>query len=140
MEPHATGLVLAVVGSVLLLAALAVALSARLGVPLLLAFLGVGMAAGSEGIGGIPFADYAAAFRAGTIALVLILFDGGLNTSATALRKVLAPAVALATVGVFVTAALLALGAHALGLPWPVALLVGSVASSTDAAAVFSVL
>src|SRR5690606_30972981 len=76
----------------------------------------------------------------GTIALVLILFDGGLNTSLAAFRKVAAPAGVLATLGVIMMAGVGALGARALGLSWPAALLVSAVVSSTDAAAVFAVL
>jgi potassium/hydrogen antiporter len=74
------------------------------------------------------------------IALVLILFDGGLHTSASVVRTVLVPALALATVGVLLTAALVAGGARLLGFSTPVAILLGSVASSTDAAAVFAML
>jgi cell volume regulation protein A len=140
MEPNATGVLLAAMGVVLLMTSLVVPVSNRLGVPLLLAFLLVGIAAGSEGLGGIPFEDYGLAFRLGTIALVLILFDGGLNTSTKVVRKVLAPAVSLATIGVLLTAAAIAGGAVLLGFSPAFALLIGSVVSSTDAAAVFAVL
>jgi cell volume regulation protein A len=98
------------------------------------------MLAGSEGIGGIAFDDYAFAFRIGTAALVLILFDGGLNTPVDAIRRVWAPAGLLATVGVAGTATLTAAGARLIGFEWPLALLLGAIVSSTDAAAVFSVL
>jgi potassium/hydrogen antiporter len=96
--------------------------------------------AGSEGIGRIPFTDFQFAFRLGSAALVLILFDGGLKTPLSAIREVAAPAAVLATLGVIGTAALVATFAHLLGLPWAPALLLGAVVSSTDAAAVFSVL
>jgi hypothetical protein len=139
-EPLATAVVLSAVGLLLLLAGLASPLPGRLGVPALLVFLGVGMLAGSEGLGGIPFDDYALAFRLGSVALVLILFDGGLNTPAAVVRRVAAPAGALATAGVVLTAALTAGAGLLFGLPSDVALLVGAVVSSTDAAAVFSVL
>jgi len=112
----------------------------RTGIPVVLVFLVIGMLAGSEGIGGIAFDDYQFAFRIGTAALVLILFDGGLNTPAESLRRVLAPAGVLATVGVAGTAALTAAGARLLGFDWPQAMLLGAIVSSTDAAAVFSVL
>jgi cell volume regulation protein A len=112
----------------------------RTGVPVALVFLAIGMLAGSEGVGGIAFDDYRFAFRVGTAALVLILFDGGLNTPVESLRRVLAPAGLLATVGVAGTAALTAGGARVLGFDWPQALLLGAIVSSTDAAAVFSVL
>ena len=84
----------------------------RTGIPVVLVFLVIGMLAGSEGIGGIAFDDYQFAFRIGTAALVLILFDGGLNTPAESLRRVLAPAGVLVTVGVAGTAALTAAAAQ----------------------------
>lgn len=139
-EPTATAALLAAIGILLVLAGLASPLSNRLGVPALVVFLALGMLAGSEGIGGIPFDDYALAFRLGTIALVLILFDGGLNTSPAALRRAAGPAVVLATVGVVATAALTAGAGILLGLDPMTAVLVGAVVSSTDAAATFAVL
>jgi cell volume regulation protein A len=139
-EPGATAALLAAVGVLLVLAGLASPLSNRLGVPALVVFLGLGMLAGSEGIGGIPFDDYALAFRLGTIALVLILFDGGLNTAPAVLRRAAVPAGLLATVAVVATAALVALAALALGLSPVMAIIVGAVVSSTDAAATFAVL
>ena len=74
--------------------------SQRIGVPIALLFLLIGMLAGSEGIGGIAFDDYGFAFRLGSLALALILFDGGLNTPLAAVRRTWAPAGLLATVGV----------------------------------------
>lgn len=139
-EPHATALVLAAFGALLAVSTLFSRVSQRFSVPVALAFLGLGMLAGSEGIGGIAFEDYGAAFRLGTVALVLILFDGGLNTPLAAVREAVRPAGVLATVGVVGTAGLVAAAAHALGFAWPQALLLGAVVSSTDAAAVFSVL
>jgi cell volume regulation protein A len=139
-EPLATALLLAAAGVLLAAGVLVSRTSGRLGVPAALLFLAVGMLAGSDGVGGIHFADYALTFRLGTVALVLILFDGGLNTPPSSLRGALAPAAALATLGVLGTAALAALAASLYGLPWPQALLFGAVVSSTDAAAVFSVL
>jgi len=140
VEPYATGIWLAAAGGLLLLAGLLSPVSRRLGIPALLIFLVLGMAAGSFGIGGIPFDDYALAFRLGTIALVLILFDGGLNTAPAALRTAGSRALVLATMGVVLTAGGVAGVARLLGFSWPVALVIGSVVSSTDAAAVFSVL
>ena len=139
-EPLATGVLLAAFGALLATSVLFSRASQRLAVPVALVFLGLGMLAGSEGIGGIPFEDYRFAFRIGTVALVLILFDGGLNTPLAAVRAVARPAAVLATVGVAGTAGLVAVAAHALGFTWPLALLLGAVVSSTDAAAVFSVL
>ena len=139
-EPESTALLLLTCGLLLAISVLFSRASQRFGVPIALLFLVVGMLAGSDGIGGIEFSDYGFAFRIGTVALVLILFDGGLNTPLSALRRVAAPAGILATVGVAAIAGLTAVGAHLLGLGWPEALLVGAVVSSTDAAAVFSVL
>jgi len=139
-EPAATAVLLAAVGILLALAGLASPLSNRLGVPVLVVFLVLGMLAGSEGIGRIPFDDYQLAFRLGTIALVLILFDGGLNTAPASLRRAARPAGLLATVGVVVTAALAAGAGMLLGLDPQTAMIVGAVVSSTDAAATFAVL
>ena len=139
-EPLPTALLLTAVGALLAVSVLASRASGRLGLPVALLFLLVGMLAGSEGLGQISFEDYGLTFRIGTVALALILFDGGLNTGVASLRRVLAPATVLATAGVAGTAAVMAFGARALGLGWAESLLVGAIVSSTDAAAVFSVL
>jgi len=139
-EPQATALLLATCGLLLGISVLFSRASQRFGVPIALLFLAVGMLAGSEGIGGIEFNNYRFAFRIGVLALALILFDGGLNTPLNAVRRAVAPAGVLATVGVAGTATLVAVGAHYLGLGWAGALLLGAVVSSTDAAAVFAVL
>jgi cell volume regulation protein A len=139
-EPLATALLLAIFGALLIVSVLFSRASERFAVPVALVFLGIGMLAGSEGLGGIAFEDYGFAFRLGTVALVLILFDGGLNTPAGAVRDAARPAGVLATVGVVGTAGLVAIGAYALGLPGLQAMLLGAIVSSTDAAAVFSVL
>ena len=139
-EPLATALLLTTFGVLLGISILFSRASERFGVPVALIFLGIGILAGSEGFGGIPFEDYAFAFRLGTMALVLILFDGGLNTSVSAVRLAIRPAGVLASVGVLGTAGLVAVGAHWLGFDWPEALLLGAIVSSTDAAAVFSAL
>jgi cell volume regulation protein A len=139
-EPQATALLLTTCGVLLAISVLFSRASQRFGFPIALLFLVVGMLAGSEGIGGIEFTNYQFAFRLGSLALALILFDGGLNTPLSALRRVAAPAGILATLGVAAIAGLTALAARLLGLGWPEALLVGAVVSSTDAAAVFSVL
>jgi cell volume regulation protein A len=140
MEPWNTAVVLSALGVLLVLAALCSPLSERLGIPALVLFLVIGILAGSEGLGGIWFDDQALAFRIGIVALAMILFDGGLNTSMETFRRAARPALVLATAGVVLTAGAVALFALWLGLTLPVALLVGSVVSSTDAAAVFSVL
>lgn len=125
----------------LLLGVLAGKASDRLGVPALLLFLGVGMLAGSEGMGGIPFDNYHLSQDLGITALGLILFSGGLGTSWTEVRPVLRPALTLATFGVLGTALSMACFAHfALALTWCEALILGAIVSSTDAAAVFSIL
>jgi len=139
-EPEATALLLLTCGLLLAISVLFSRASQRFGVPIALLFLGVGMLAGSEGLGGIEFSNYQFAFRIGVLALALILFDGGLNTPLTAVRRAAGPAGVLATIGVAGTATLVAVGAHFLGLGWPEALLLGAVVSSTDAAAVFAVL
>jgi potassium/hydrogen antiporter len=139
-EPQATALLLATCGLLLGVSVIFSRASQRTGVPIALLFLVVGMLAGSEGLGGIAFDDYRFAFRVGALALALILFDAGLNTPLSAVRKVMAPAGILATLGVVGTAILVAAGAHGLGLGWREALLIGAVVSPTDAAAVFAVL
>ncbi len=138
-EPAATATLLAAIGILLAFAGLASPLSGRFGVPALVIFLALGIAAGSEGLGGIPFDDYPVAFRLGSVALVLILFDGGLNTSPAVFRRALRGASLLATLSVGITALLMAGFGLLLGLPLPLALVIGAVVSSTDAAAVFSV-
>ncbi len=139
-EPAATALLLVTFGVLLATAILFSRVSERVGVPVLLIFIIIGMLAGSEGVGGIVFEDYGFAFRVGTVALALILFDGGLNTPMAGVRSVAAPAGILATVGVMGTMALVALAARFLGYAPAPALLLGAVVSSTDAAAVFAVL
>jgi cell volume regulation protein A len=129
-------------GAVLVLAGIMSSLIAlRFGAPLLLIFLLIGMLAGESGIGGIKFDDVRLAYTVGSVALGLILFDGGLRTRIATFRNVLAPAGLLATIGVLITAALTApAAAWALSLSWSEALLVGAVMASTDAAAVFFLL
>lgn len=139
-EPATTAVALLAAAVLLVLSALVSRTSIRVGLPLPLAFLALGMAAGSEGLGGIHFDDYGLAFRLGTVALALILFDGGLNTPVRALRAAAGPAGVLATVGVAGVALAAAGGARLVGLPWRHALVFGAVVSSTDAAAVFAVL
>ena len=129
-------------GSLLVLAGILSSLVAlRFGAPLLLVFLLVGMLAGEAGPLGIKFDDVQVAYTVGSVALGLILFDGGLRTRFQTFRNVAAPAGMLATVGVLASAALTApAAAWALGLGWTEALLMGAVVASTDAAAVFFLL
>jgi cell volume regulation protein A len=126
-------------GSLLVLAGILSSLIAlRFGAPLLLVFLLLGMLAGEGGPGGLAFNDVSTTYVVGSIALALILFDGGLRTRLAAFRNVLAPSVMLATAGVLVTTLVTAPVAKVvLGIGWLQALLVGAVVASTDAAAVF---
>jgi cell volume regulation protein A len=140
VEPTATAAVLLVIGILLALGVASSRPSARIGVPLTLVFLLIGILAGSEGFGRIAFENYHLTYQLGTAALVVILFDGGFHTPARSVKLVLGPALVLATVGVIGTAAVTGTAAHLFGYPWPQALLIGAIVSSTDAAAVFSVL
>ena len=126
-------------GAILVLAGILSSLVAmRFGAPLLLIFLIIGMLAGEEGPGGLKFDDVRETYLVGSIALALILFDGGLRTRIATVRSVLAPSLLLATVGVLITAALTApVASYMLDIRWTEGLLVGAVVASTDAAAVF---
>jgi cell volume regulation protein A len=113
----------------------------RFGAPLLLVFLVVGMLAGEDGPGGIVFNDYQTTYLVGSMALSVILFDGGLRTRLATFRGVLAPSMLLATAGVLITAAVAGAAAWAVFDLTPIeALLLGSIIGSTDAAAVFFLL
>ncbi len=113
----------------------------RFGAPLLLVFLVLGMLAGQDGVGGIVFNDYRTTYLVGSIALAVILFDGGLRTRLSVFRGVLAPSLLLATLGVVITASVAGLAAWAMLDLTPVeGLLLGSIVASTDAAAVFFLL
>ncbi|MDA0219519.1 MAG: potassium/proton antiporter [Proteobacteria bacterium] len=127
---------LVVFGSILL-----TPVSARIGAPLLLLFLAVGMLAGEDGPGGLHFDDFELAYEIGTMALALILLAGGLDTPLRDLRKAAAPAIVMATLGVVLTAGTVGIVTHLLlGLSIVEALLLGSVVASTDAAATFLLL
>lgn len=134
--------ILYLVGALLIFASImASTLSARLGVPLLLLFLAVGMLAGEDGILGIEFAQYDIANFVGQAALACILLDGGLRTSIQSFRVGLKPAIVLATWGVLAT--VLVLGVFVtwlLDVDWRIGLLMAAIVGSTDAAAVFSLL
>jgi len=126
-------------GGLLVLAGIMSSLVAmRFGAPLLLVFLVVGMLAGESGPLGLKFDDVSITYAVGSIALALILFDGGLRTRFVTFRSVLGPAITLATAGVLLTAAITApIAAVLFDLRWIEGLLVGAVVASTDAAAVF---
>ncbi|GAB4111294.1 MAG: potassium/proton antiporter [Roseiflexaceae bacterium] len=133
--------ILAIVSGLLLLSILASRLSSRTGVPALLLFLAIGMLAGSDGPGQIAFDNPQLTQSVGVIALVLILFSGGLDTDWGRVRPVLAPSLTLANVGVLVCAGLVGgFAAWVLGFGILEGMLLGAIISSTDAAAVFSVM
>lgn len=133
---------LILLGSLLfLISILATVVTPRVGVPLLLVFLIIGMLAGEDGPGGIQFRNYALANLGATAALAVVLLDGGLRTRIESFRTGLRPALTLASVGVLVTAALTAMCcAWLLDLSIAEGFLLGSIVASTDAAAVFSLL
>lgn len=137
-EPASTALTLTAAGLLLVLSVLFSRPSERIGIPVVLVFLLIGLLVGARF--GQGLIDFDLAFRIGTVGLVLILFDGGLNTPFRQVRSHLLPASLLATLAVVGTAFLVALTAWWLGLDWMMALLLGAIVSSTDAAAVFSAL
>ncbi len=138
---YAVDSLIVLAGGLLLVAIISSTLSARVGVPGLILFMGVGMLAGEDGPGGILFDQYPLAHAIGTLALVLILFDGGLQTSWGSFRLAWRPAIALSTVGVIVTSAITGVAAAwVLDIPILLGLLLGSIVGSTDAAAVFAAL
>ena len=127
--------------SLVLLSIFAGQISSRVGAPLLLVFLGLGMLAGEDGPGQIQFDNFRLAYLFGSVSLAVILFDGGLRTRYENFRIAMWPALMLATVGVLVTAGITAFAAQLfVDLNWLEALLVGSIVASTDAAAVFLLL
>jgi potassium/hydrogen antiporter len=133
-------LVLLAGGLVLLASIVATRAASRVGLPSLLLFLAVGVVVGEDGLG-LNFENYQLADHLGTVALAIILIEGGLTTRFADVRRVLAPAGMLATLGVAVSMVVTAAGANLLlGIDWQLAFLLGAIVSSTDAAAVFSVL
>ena len=129
------------IGVLLLATVLAGTLSSRFGLPALIGFLALGMLAGVDGPGGIDFEDYRLAQGVGVACLIFILFSGGLDTDWRAVRRVAAPALVLATLGVAISAAAIAAAAVLLlGVGWLQGALLGAVVASTDAAAVFAIL
>jgi cell volume regulation protein A len=132
---------LLVAAALVFISVLAGVVSARAGFSFLLVFLVAGVLAGEDGPGGLVFDDFRLSFWVGNVALAVILLDGGLRTDFDTFRTGLKPSLLLATVGVLVCAGITGVAAHwLLELPWPLALLVGAIVGSTDAAAVFSLL
>lgn len=128
-------------GGLIVLSIFAGLVSSRVGAPLLLVFLALGMLAGEDGPGGLAFDDFEAAYTIGAVSLAIVLFDGGLRTSLDTLWSASWPSLVLATIGVALTAAITGLAAHWLfDFGWIESFLVGSIVASTDAAAVFFLL
>ncbi|WP_354702389.1 K(+)/H(+) antiporter NhaP2 [Paraconexibacter sp. AEG42_29] len=128
-------------GALLAAGVLCSTLATRVRLPALIALMAVGMLLGTDGIGGLHLEDYELARTIGVVALAVILFEGGLATGWAPIRTVLRPALGLAVVGTMLTAAIVGLAAHLLfGLSLLEGLLLGSILSATDGAAVFALL
>ncbi|MEV0317184.1 potassium/proton antiporter [Streptomyces sp. NPDC050658] len=141
MTVHDLNQLLLICSLVLLVAVAAVRVSSRSGLPSLLLYLGIGVAIGQDGIGNVTFNNAELTQVIGYAALVVILAEGGLGTKWKEIKPALPAAAALSLAGVAVSVGVTAAGAHYLvGLEWRQALIIGAVVSSTDAAAVFSVL
>jgi len=137
---HSLDLSLLIGAGLVLFSVLVSPLATRLGAPILLIFLAIGMLVGQDGPGGFEFNDFNLAYDVGSIALAVILFAGGLGTRVADVRVCWGPALTLATLGVILTAGVVGAAVWLFGISLPVALLLGSVVGSTDAAATFLLL
>ena len=127
--------------TLLILGILSTKFSAKLGIPSLVFFIIVGMAMGNDTFGIIHFTNAGLAQTIGVVALIIILFEGGIQTQWKSLRPVILPSLSLATIGVLITSAIVTVAAYyILNVDWLIAMLFGAIVGSTDAAAVFAVL